>query len=98
MSGIRNFDEHIKQEFDQYAPQVPQYMWDRIVDERNKRKPAGFWFTLLNNKTAIGIVTFSIILLIGGGLYFSHSSSDKEQASNTNNSSVRVQFKVYEHV
>lgn len=82
--SIKNFDDHTREEFNSYAPQVPQNMWERIINERKKKRPVGFWFTLLNNKTAAIITGILLLMLAGAGTYFFYTSSNKAPVANDN--------------
>ncbi|UAY52264.1 hypothetical protein [Ferruginibacter albus] len=63
MSNADNFDEHIRSEFSDFNPQVPRHIWDNIVAERERRKPAGFWFNLFNNKAGMwaGLIAAGVV-------------------------------------
>lgn len=38
-----SFDNHIKKQFENFASPIPEGMWDRIVQEK-QRRPAIFWW------------------------------------------------------
>lgn len=59
----RLFDEHIKDRFSDYTPEVPAHIWKNIVAERNRRKPLGFWMNLFKGKNLL----FLLLLSVGGG-------------------------------
>ena len=63
MNNNRLFDEHIKEQFSDYAPDVPPHIWENIVAGRGKKRPAGLWFTLLNSRNIAIIIA---VLLAGG--------------------------------
>ena len=63
MNNNRLFDEHIKEQFSDYAPDVPAHIWENIVAGKERRKPAGLWFTLLNGKN----IAILIAILLAGG-------------------------------
>ncbi len=44
MSEIEKFDDFIKGGFGDYVSEVPEGMWNRIMEERRKRRPKGFIF------------------------------------------------------
>ena len=68
MNNNRLFDDHIKEQFSNYAPDVPPHVWENIVAGRAKRRPAGLWFTFLNGRN---IALFVALLLAGGtGLWW----------------------------
>ena len=63
MNNNRLFDEHIKEQFGDYAPDVPPHIWENIMAGRERRRPAGFGFTLLNGKN----IALLIAVLLAGG-------------------------------
>jgi hypothetical protein len=74
----RLFDEHIKEKFSDYAPDVPAYIWNRIAADRNRRKPVGFWTNLFSNKKLL--VLIAVMIASGAGAwYFIQSTNNKEK-------------------
>jgi len=67
------FDDHIKKQFSHYEPEVPSYIWDKIIAERDRKKPAAFWMTWLNKKNGFII---ALILVLGTGLIYYLDSND----------------------
>ncbi len=63
MNDNRLFDEHIKEQFSNYAPDVPAHIWENIVAGRERRRPAGFWFTFFTGRN----IALLIALLLAGG-------------------------------
>ena len=63
MNNNQRFDEHIKEQFGNYSPDVHPRIWENIAAQKEKRRPAGFWFTFLNSKKALVILG---LLLVGG--------------------------------
>ena len=57
MTNNSPLDEHIKEKFGNYTPDVPPHIWENIIAEKEKRRPAGFWFSFLNKN--------SLLLLLG---------------------------------
>jgi hypothetical protein len=57
------FDDNIKDQFQNYSPDVHPRIWENIVKEREKRKPVGFWFTFFNGRS----VLLMAVLLMGAG-------------------------------
>jgi hypothetical protein len=53
-------DEHIKEKFGNYSPDVPPHIWENIIAETEKRRPVGFWFRFLNKKLLL--LLFGIVL------------------------------------
>ncbi|MGB4846178.1 MAG: hypothetical protein WBP16_17045 [Ferruginibacter sp.] len=60
------FDEHIKEQFSNYSPEVHPRIWENIMAEREKRKPAGFWFTLINSRNRLLLAGLLIALCSTG--------------------------------
>ena len=63
MNNNQRFDEHIKEQFGNYSPDVHPRIWENIAAQKEKRRPAGFWFTFLNSKKTLVILG---LLLVGG--------------------------------
>ncbi|HMD00863.1 MAG TPA: hypothetical protein VKH37_11955, partial [Ferruginibacter sp.] len=59
----RLFDEHIKDRFSIYTPDVPAHIWENIVAARDKKRPAGFWYTLMRP----GNIALLLLLMVAGG-------------------------------
>ncbi len=59
MTNNSPFDDHIKKQFGNYQPEVPPHIWENIMAEKEKEKPAGFFFFLRNNK----FIFISLVLL-----------------------------------
>jgi opacity protein-like surface antigen len=77
MSEERNFDDHIRQEFNNFSPDVPPYVWENIVAARKKRKPVGFWWSFYDSKNLFWLAG---LILVGsvGGVIISHSFNSSE--------------------
>lgn len=82
MNTNRQFDEHIKEQFSNYAPDVHPRIWEKIIAEKGKKRPAGFWVSILNNRGKL-LLLFLIIALSSGGalLYYSTNFATKETTS-----------------
>jgi hypothetical protein len=68
MSDNELFDEHIKGQFKDYAPDVHPRIWENIINKREKKKPAGFWFTFFNSRNIL--LLGALLLVAGGSAYF----------------------------
>ena len=67
MNNNQLFDEHIKEQMGGYSPQVHPRIWEKIIAEKEKRKPAGFWFTLLQKRNLLIIA--GLLFAGGAGIY-----------------------------
>ena len=76
MSELNNFDNHIKSEISDYAPPVPPGTWEKIMAEREKRKPVGFWWNLNKLKSGLLLVAFLICAITGGFLFTQYKKTD----------------------
>ncbi|MDB5203072.1 MAG: hypothetical protein JWQ27_2481 [Ferruginibacter sp.] len=76
-----SFDEHIKSQFSGYQPEVPPEIWEKIMARKEKRRPFGFWFQLLQKPAAL----IALVAILGGGaaLYFSNRLSNPSSTTNT---------------
>jgi len=63
MNNNQLFDEHIKDQLGNYSPPVDPRIWSRIVSGRERKKPAGFWYTILHNRNMLLLTA----LLVSGG-------------------------------
>jgi hypothetical protein len=68
MKNNQSFDEHIKEQFQDYSPQVHPRIWENIVKEKDKKRPVGFWITFLNQKNIL--ITAALLLAMATGAYF----------------------------
>src|SRR5262245_37770747 len=82
-------DEHIKQKFGDYTPDVPPHIWENIMAERDKRKPAGFWFSFLNRN-----ILLLLLVLAGAGtgiiIYKNISPQNSDTASNRSSYPINI--------
>ncbi|MBL7701476.1 MAG: hypothetical protein JNM14_04460 [Ferruginibacter sp.] len=91
MNTNRHFDEHIKEQFSNYSPDVHPRIWEKIIAKKDKKRPAGFWVSMLNNRNKL-LLLFLIIALSSGGalLYYNNNTPSKEitatQTKEKNNS------------
>lgn len=85
MNMNQHFDNHIKTQFEDYTPQVHPRIWENIMKEREKKRPAGFWWQLFNRR--------NILLLAGlfaattGGTYLLVNKNENI-AAQKNNSTI----------
>ncbi len=60
------FDEHIKKQLGDYQPEVPSHIWENIVAEKDKRRPAGLWLRFKK----YGLAALLATALISAGVYY----------------------------
>lgn len=76
MNSNRHFDEHIKTQFGNYEPDVHPRIWENIVGKKDKKRPAGFWVSMFNNRNRLLFLGLIIALSSGGAwVYFNNNSS-----------------------
>lgn len=88
MINNQQFDEHIKEQFSNYAPDVHPRIWENIIAERQRRKPVGFWFTLFSNKNRLMLLGLLIAISTGATwLYMNDgfTGTNTKTASEKNN-------------
>ncbi len=87
MSNNQQFDEHIKEQFSNYAPDVHPRIWENIAAKKEIRKPVGFWNNLFTNKNKLMLLGLLLALSTGGAwLYISNrSTSVNTQIATENN-------------
>lgn len=97
MSNNQQFDEHIKEQFSNYSPDVHPRIWENIVAERDRRKPVGFWVSIFNSRNNLLLVGLLIaISTTGTWLYVNNgfnstdtkTSSEKSIVSNNDQQSA----------
>jgi hypothetical protein len=83
MSTNRQFDEHIKEQFSDYTPDVHPRIWEKIIAEKGKKRPVGFWVSMFSNRNKLLILGLIIALSSGGAwLYYNNNIPVKEITSN----------------
>jgi len=91
MSKRTPLEEHIKGLFDQYEPEVPEYMWERI-HQQGERRPVTYIFGL--NKTASLVILLGIGIMCTLGWYgWSSYNNRSEEKSSTSNSTGVIKSK-----
>ena len=78
--NIQRFDEHIKDHFLDYTPQVHPRIWENIVAERKKRRPAGFWVNFFNRRNMLLLA--ALLLASASGAYLLLKNSAGRQSIN----------------
>lgn len=84
MNYNQRFDEHIKDQFQEFTPKVHPRIWENIAKERERRKPAGFWFSLLNTRNILLLA--GLLLAAGGAAYIIFNNAPA--AGNTETAAV----------
>lgn len=93
MNNNQLFDEHIKGQFSDYAPDVPPRIWENIMAEKEKRKPAGFWFSLFNTRNMLVLLGLLLAGGTGAWLIFRNSTvttSEKNMAQSPIEKNIAV--------
>ena len=88
MTNNSPLDEHIKGRFSNYTPDVPPHIWENIIAEKEKRKPAGFWFSFLNKNLLF--LLMGIVLTGTGIIIYRNVDLKKDATSNTINKPVNT--------
>lgn len=83
MNNNRHFDDHIKEQFSDYAPVVPPHIWDRIADEKDRKRPVGFWVSMFNNRSKLLLIGLIIALSSGGALFYYNKLSNNNNSNTT---------------
>ena len=66
MNSNRQFDEHIKEQFSNFSPDVHPRIWENIISQKDKRRPAGFWISLFSGRNKLLMLGLIIALSSGG--------------------------------
>ena len=79
MNTNRQFDEHIKEQFNNYVPDVHPRIWEKIIAEKDKKRPVGFWVSMFNPRNKLLLLGLIIALSSGGAwLYYKNEFAAKE--------------------
>lgn len=90
MNSNRQFDEHIKEQFSNFSPDVHPRIWEKIMAEKDKRRPAGFWISLFSGRNKLLVLGLFITLSTGGAfLYFNNDLPKNTQQTVTENKDTR---------
>ncbi|MEP7237492.1 MAG: hypothetical protein ABI685_06500 [Ferruginibacter sp.] len=88
MKNNRQFDEHIKEQFSNYQPDVPAHIWENIIAEKDRKRPAGFWVKMFTGRNKLLILALLIALSSGGAwIYFNRTSPSADLQTVAENSS-----------
>jgi hypothetical protein len=79
MNNNRQFDDHIKDQFSNYSPDVHPRIWEKIVAEKEKKRPAGFWVSMFNNRNKLLLLGLIIALSSGGTWLYYHNNFTAEE-------------------
>ncbi len=79
MNSNRHFDEHIKDQFSNYTPDVHPRIWEKLIAEKDKKRPAGFWVSMLNSRYKFLLLGL-IVALSSGGAWLYYNTTTKTKA------------------
>ncbi|MEO6541034.1 MAG: hypothetical protein ABIN74_08600, partial [Ferruginibacter sp.] len=89
MNSNRHFDEHIKEQFNNYSPGVHPRIWENIIAEKDKKRPPGFWVSMLNGRAKLLVLGLFIALSSGGAwIFFKNITAPNTNTATENNSPV----------
>ncbi len=94
MSNSQQFDKYVKEQFNDYAPDVHPRIWENIAAHNERRKPVGFWQSLHGNKNKLLLAALLLAISTGAGWwYFSKnaSSNNIQQVSTEKNNKENKQ-------
>jgi hypothetical protein len=92
MNSNRHFDEHIKEQFGNYEPDVHPRIWENIVAQRERKRPAGFWVSMFSGRNRLLVLGLIIALSSGGAwVYFNKDiTGNNPETAVKNNNANRV--------
>ena len=73
----QQFDNHIKDQFSQYAPVVDPRLWEQIAARTKKKKPVGFWYSLLHNRGRLTLIALLLLTGTGAGSWWFYNNSSR---------------------
>jgi hypothetical protein len=88
MNSNRHFDEHIKEQFSNYTPDVHPRIWEKIIVEKDKKRPAGFWVSMFNSRNKLLLLGL-IVALSSGGAWLYYNTTTKIKADSLNVTDVK---------
>jgi hypothetical protein len=80
MSNNQRFDEHIKDQFQDYTPQVHPRIWENIIAEREKRRPVGFWVNFFNRRNTL-LLAALLLASVSGAYLLLKNTAGKQQTN-----------------
>ncbi|NOT92428.1 porin family protein [Ferruginibacter sp.] len=83
MNNNQRFDDNIREQFENYTPQVHPRIWENIVKEREKRRPVGFWFTFFNGRNIL-LLAGLLLVAVSGAYLLSKKSALKQKEESIN--------------
>jgi hypothetical protein len=72
----QQFDDHIKEQFSNYSPDVNPRIWENIIAERERRRPVGFWVSFFSNRNRLMLIGLLIAISTGGTLLYMNDGFD----------------------
>jgi len=94
MNNSQQFDEHIKEQFSNYAPEVDPLIWEHIYAENERRKPVGFWISLINNRNRLVLLGLLITISTAGTwLYMNNGFTSARNKTAANTRDVKAERK-----
>jgi len=86
MNSNRQFDEHIKEQFSNFSPDVHPRIWENIISQKDKRRPAGFWISLFSGRNKLLMLGLIIALSSGGAwIYFNKTGTENNSQATSEN-------------
>lgn len=89
MNSNREFDDHIKEQFNNYSPDVHPRIWEKIIAKKDNKRPTGFWVSMFGNRAKLLLV--GLFIALSGGAWFYYAANnykinkpDSEKIANTN--------------
>lgn len=79
-----SFDDHIRDQFQQYEPEVPADLWNRIQGERDRRRPVAWLFPKK------GIWAVALLLLVAGGAGYWYQQQQNKIVSATDDTKASI--------
>jgi len=88
MSNSQQFDKYVKEQFNDYAPDVHPRIWENIAARNERRKPVGFWQSLYGNKNKLLLAALLLAISTGAGWWYFNkpaTSVNTQQVSSQKN-------------
>ncbi len=87
-------DDHLKKQLGHYEPEVPPHIWENILAQKDKKRPAGFLFFLQQHGLKLLLIG---LLLISGSVYLLNKNDKNHSATPQSTLAISSDNKAQSH-
>lgn len=88
MSDINKMDDYFKKSFAEYSPEVAPHIWDKIIADKEIKKPGIFWWTRIYFKNIL-LLTLILATVTGGVIVWKKNKKVPDSISSDKNSAIK---------